>query len=156
MMKAEHINPFLNATINVIETMAFCKVKSGVPAIKKDKTTWGIVSGIIGLASDKIKGSMVISFSEEAILHIVSKMLMEEFKEVNNDVVEAVGEITNMITGNAKREFSEMSIKFDMATPVMVLGKGVEIVQFDKSPTIVIPFSVEEKGFVVEVLLKEV
>ena len=154
-MKAEYVNPFLNATKNVIETMASTSVTAGKPEIKHGNKTWGVVTGVIGLTCDQLKGNMVVSFDAASILGIVSRMLGEEFKEVNKDVIDAVGELTNMITGGAKKEFAEKGYKFEMAIPVMVSGQNVEIVQFGKGPVIVITFKTEQVAFVIEASLGE-
>jgi len=42
-------------------------------------------------------------------------MVGEAPDEVNDEITDLVGEITNMGTGGAKRIFSENSIDFDMA-----------------------------------------
>ena len=155
MIKVEYINPFLNATKYVIETMASTQVRAGKPAVKQGNLSWGIVTGIIGLASDKLKGNMVLSFEEKAILGIVSKMLGEEFTQINSEIADAVGELTNMISGNAKKELAEQGYAFDMAIPVMITGKGLEITQFSKGPVITIPFETDAGKFVVEANLIE-
>ena len=154
-MNVEYINPFLNAATNVIQTMAFTKVIPGKPALKTNNLSYGVVTGIIGLASDRLKGNMLLSFDQSAILAIVSKMLDEQFTEVNKDVVDAVGELTNMISGGAKKELSEKGFTFDMAVPVVITGEGVEISQLSKKPTIQIPFETEDGIFVVEANLGE-
>lgn len=154
-MKVEYINPFLNASVNVIETMAMTKVAPGKPGLKQGNKSWGTVTGLIGLASDKLKGNMIVSFEESAILGFVGRMLGEEYKEVSKDVIDAVGEITNMIVGNAKREFSEKGIVFDMALPVTLVGRDIEISQLTKGPTLTVPFKTDVGGFVVEVNLAE-
>ncbi|MFU8819827.1 MAG: chemotaxis protein CheX [Desulfurivibrio sp.] len=151
MMKAELINPFLKATKNVIETMAQTQVKSGQPHVKKDNLAYGEVTGVIGMSSDTISGSMIVSFSANAILKIVANMLMESPRlKIDEVVVDAVGEITNMICGGAKAELARINHKFDLATPTMVVGKGVEISYYSSTPTIVIPFETAEGCFVVE------
>ena len=149
-MSADYINPFLNATANVISTMASTPATAGKPGLKKDTASFGVVTGVIGMASDNLTGNMVISFEEPSILGIVSKMLGEEFKAINKDVVDAVGEITNMICGGAKKELSEKGFKFDMAIPVIVEGRNVTITQLSKGPVISIPFKTDCGEFVVE------
>ncbi|MFH7321385.1 chemotaxis protein CheX [Desulfurivibrio sp. D14AmB] len=151
MIKAELINPFLNAAKNVIETMAQTKVKAGKPHLKDDKLAFGEVTGVIGMSSETISGTMIVSFSGPAILKIVANMLMEPLRpKIDDEVVDAVGEITNMICGGAKAELAKINHKFDLATPTMVVGKGVEISYYSSTPTIVIPFATEDGGFVVE------
>lgn len=155
-MKAEFINPFLNATKNVIETMAQTKTNALKPQLKTGSTTYGEVTGIIGMASDTVSGTMVVSFSEACILKIVSNMLMEEPKpKIDDEVVDAVGELTNMICGGAKAELAKLNHKFDLATPTMIVGKGVEISHYSDQPTITIPFKTDAGDFVIEANLTE-
>ncbi len=154
-MKAEYINPFLIATKNVLVTMAHTKLSHAKPELKDDSKTFGDVTGIIGMTCETVTGAMVLSFSEQCILQIVANMLMEPVKpKVDEDVVDAVGEITNMICGGAKAELAKIDLKFDLATPTMVVGKGVEISMFSKTKTIVIPFTTEYGGFVLEANLR--
>lgn len=155
-MKVDLINPFLDSTVNVISTMCQVKPVAGVPSLKKDNETWGVVTGIIGMSSEKLTGNMVVSFDQGSVLAIVSKMLMETFTEINDEILDAVGELTNMITGGAKQRLSEMGYVFTMASPLMVRGQGVHITQFSKAPVIQIPFSIAEGGFVVEANLATV
>lgn len=150
-MKAELINPFLMATKNVIETMAQVSIKSAQPYLKKGNSTYGEVTGIIGMTSDELTGCMILSFSEPCILMIVANMLMEPQKnEIDDDVLDAVGELTNMICGGAKAELAKGNQKFNLATPTMVKGKGVEISYYSPAQTIVIPFETTAGPFVLE------
>lgn len=149
-MDVELINPFLSATLNVLSTMAQTKVTPGKPELKKDNHTFGAVTGIIGMAGDHIGGNLIISFEEAAILAIVNRMLGEDNKIITEGVVDAVGEITNIICGGAKSIFSEQGLSIGMATPMMLLGKGVELNQLSKKQLITIPLSTPEGKFVIE------
>ena len=149
-MNIEYIDPFIIAAMNVIKTMAFCDPKVGKPLLKKNDVTWGVVTGIIGMAGNEVAGNMVLSFDQGSILKIVSNMLGESFSTLSNDVVDAVGELTNMITGGAKAKFSEKGLKFDMAIPLMVVGKDIQLKQLSKAPTVTIPFEIPEGRFVIE------
>jgi len=51
-MGANLINPFINATMNVLETMAFTKCKANKPYFKKDDRAQGDVTGVIGVTGD--------------------------------------------------------------------------------------------------------
>lgn len=149
-MKAEFINPFVESTLNVLNTMAQTHAEAGSPNLKQDKATWGVVSGVIGMAGHNVCGNMIISFDEPCILSIVSKMLMEEFKEITPDVVDAVGEITNMITGGTKKLLNDQGFSFEMAIPITIRGKGIELSQLSSAPVISIPFKTDAGTFVVE------
>lgn len=151
IMKAEYLNPFMRATKNVLETMAQTKLTGQKPYLKKGTSTFGDVTGIIGMASETVEGSMTISFPSACILQVVSRMLMEEPKaEIDHDIVDAVGEITNMICGGAKAEFGKMGLSFNLATPTMVTGKGVELHHRSDVPIIVLPFLTDCGTFVLE------
>lgn len=154
-MDAQLINPFINATINVISTMAAIKPEVGAPSLKKGKATWGVVTGMIGLAGYQASGNMILSFDSGSILKIVSSMLMEEFTEVDDQVVDAVGELTNMISGGAKKELNEIGFFFEMASPIVVTGQGVEIKQLTEHPVITVPFKLEQGSFVLDASLQK-
>ncbi len=150
-MKVEFINPFLQAAKNVLETMCQTQVIPKKAFLKEDKHTFGEVTGIIGMASHEVSGCMILSFSEKCIINIVANMLMEDAKErIDDEIIDAVGELTNMICGGAKATLGQMNHKFDLATPTMITGKGVEISTLSESPTIVIPFDTKYGGFVIE------
>jgi chemotaxis protein CheX len=149
-MDASLINPFIKATLNVISTMSNINPKAGKPTVKTSSDAWGIVTGVIGMAGQDVMGNLVISFDEASILEIVSAMLMENFQDINQDVVDAVGEITNMICGGAKKDLSELGLHIEMATPVMMIGKGLELAQFSKAPVISLQFLTQKGAFVVE------
>ncbi len=148
-MKSEFINPFLNATLNVIKTMAMLDPVAGKPFLKKDKVATGDISGVIGLTGHK-KGAIVISFSTSAICQIVSGMLGEKYTEINDDITDAVGELTNMISGDARRSLQEQGIIFEAGIPNIVSGVGHQIESMTKGPVVAIPFELNGAKFVVE------
>ena len=151
-MDAGLINPFINATLNVLETMAFVKAQAGKPYLKKDDIARGDVSGIIGITGDA-HGTMAVTFDEGGILKIVSNMFGEEMTELNSEVADAVGELTNMISGQARRELEEKGRLFDAAIPSVVTGRGHRIVHITQGPKIAIPFKVEGGSFTIEICL---
>ncbi|RME61795.1 MAG: chemotaxis protein CheX, partial [Candidatus Dadabacteria bacterium] len=83
----------------------------------------------------------------------VSSMVGEEYKEVNGEVADAVGEITNMICAGAKKNLAELGHKFDMATPIVIKGKDTEINEIGETTSTVIPFKTDKGEFVVEISL---
>lgn len=151
-MEFDLAKPFIHASVNVVKTLTQFDVSAGEPFTKVGNQTWGEVTGIIGLAGEGIDGNMAVSFELPAILAIVSKMLMEDFHELSDEVIDAVGELTNMICGGAKKELCEHGLKVSMATPVVLKGKGVEVSQVSKTSILAIPFSLNSVvgQFVVE------
>ncbi len=154
-MNVEFINPFIKTTAEVISTMAFIEPAAGKPYRKKDQSAGGDVSGLIGLVGEKITGSFAISFTESCIRKIVSNMLEEEIDEVNQDILDAVGEITNMISGGVRAKLQEMGHNFKMATPSVISGKSHAISHITEGPVIIIPFDTEKGPFFIEACLNE-
>ncbi|HPL63812.1 MAG: chemotaxis protein CheX [Syntrophales bacterium] len=152
-MDVRFINPFLEGTSNVLKTMAFIEPRAGKPYLKKDSLARGDVSGIIGLTGE-VKGSLALSFSQPCILKIVSNMLGEEIKEINGDIKDAVGELTNMVSGVARKKLEAMGLTISAAIPTVVSGKDHSIVHVLGGPSIIIPFEIDEGSFVVDVSLK--
>ncbi len=152
-MKAEFINPFLEATVSVIKTMASLEPTPGKPFLKKESASTGDVSGIVGITGDA-EGSLCLTFSQECILFVISRMLGEEQTDINNDVKDAVGELTNMISGDSRRRLQELGHSFQSAIPTVISGKGHEIKHITKGPIFSIPFSTQAGTFTVEVCFK--
>lgn len=150
-MNVDYINPFLNSISNVIVTMATLEVTPGTAKPKLDDHAYGDVSGIIGMISNTLKGSMALTFTEPAILQITSRMLGEEVTVIDDTVTDCVGEITNMVTGGAKSILADKGHYFDMATPVIISGKEHEIIHKFKGAKVIIPFSVEAGEFFAEI-----
>jgi chemotaxis protein CheX len=150
----ELINPFIDATINVLETMAFTKAEAGKPYLKKDSIARGDVSGVLGLAGEAC-GTISVSFSEKSILAIVSSMLGEEIKTLDDDIKDAVGELTNMISGQARQQLAELGRSLKAAIPTVIMGKDHSITHMTSYPVIAIPFSTDNGAFTVEVCFEE-
>ena len=106
-MDVNLVNPFIDATLHVLETMASTKAEAGKPYLKKDEVAPGDVTGVIGLTGEA-RGMISVSFAEKNILPIVSNMVGEEMKEMNEEIKDAVGETTNMISGQARKRLEEL------------------------------------------------
>jgi chemotaxis protein CheX len=152
-MKVEIINSFLEATVSVIKTMSSVDLAPGKPFIKKGSISTGDISGIVGMAGES-EGSLSLSFSKECILHIVSSMFGEPFTEITEEVKDAVGEFTNMISGDARRRLEMAGIIYQGAIPSVITGPGHEIRHVTKEPIISIPFDSANGGFQLELCFK--
>jgi len=152
-MRADFINPFITATVRVISTMANINPVAARPRIKHDARTFADVTGVIGLLGEGVEGTMAISFVEPCILRIVSNMLGEEIMDLNQDIEDAVGELTNMISGASRAELETKGYSFRMAIPSVISRKGHSISMVTRSPVIQIPFETEFGPFFVEACL---
>ena len=152
-MDVKLINPFINATVNVLQTMAFIKCTAGKAYLKTDNVAQGDVSGVIGFTGET-NGTVSVTFDEPCILKVVSNMFGEVMEELNEEVSDAVGEITNMISGQARKELEEIGRLFHGAIPTVVTGKNHKIDSTTKGPKIAIPFNTEAGPFTIVVCLE--
>ncbi|WP_168203967.1 chemotaxis protein CheX [Aliikangiella coralliicola] len=150
-----YIASIVQSISNIIATMASIEANRGKSFYKKNNVAHGVVSASIGMVSPNAKGSLALSFSKEAILKIISNMLQEEFLEVNDEVADCVGELTNMVAGGAKKIMSEEGFDFDMATPVVVCGPDHQIVHNIKGTVVTIPFEIDSREFYAEICFED-
>lgn len=150
-MNVEFVNPFLASLVNVLTTMASTELTPGKPHLKKDELARGDVSGLIGMVGPQTKGSFSISFDEDLALTIMERMLGERPPKINEEVTDMVGEITNMVTGGAKKMLAEKGYDFDMATPMVVAGPGHTITHKSEGPKILMPFTSDFGGANIEI-----
>ncbi len=153
-MDVRYINPFLSGTVEVLQKFSNVRATPKKPYLKKTDIAFGDVSGIIGLTGDVV-GSLAISFQEDCILGILTAMFGEVHLEVGHETYDAVGEITNMISGNARSKLEKEGLTVFAAIPSVVTGARHSINHILKIPSIVIPFSTDQGDLVVDVCLKK-
>jgi len=150
------INPFVNATVNVMRTMAQTAVSRKEVSLKKNHRMVGSISGVIGIMGSGLEGTVALSFSKELAGTIVARMIganPEELPEA--DLHDGLGELVNMISGSAKTELSaEAGLQLNLALPTVVSGEGHEITHRQGTPCLVIIFETEGKSFGLEVAFK--
>ena len=76
-----------------------------------------------------------------------------EFEEDSPDFADAVGELINMISGNAKAEFQRKAVS--ISCPSVVLGADHTIAVQSGTPCVLIPCSTDCGEVVLEVALRE-
>jgi len=149
-MDVKLINPFLTAAMHVLKTMAGIDARPGKPFVKTDDVAIGDVSAIIGITG-AARGSMALVFTEECIKEIASNLLGEVFTQMNHEVRDAVGELTNMICGDARRRLSEQGFSLQSGIPTIVAGEKHSIMHIADGPRLAVPFETDHGSFMVEV-----
>jgi chemotaxis protein CheX len=152
-INVEFINPFIESTRNVLKTMAGIDVERKKLFLKDDHTMMGDVSGVMGLSGDA-SGSVVISLPAKLAITIVSKMLGEEPSDtLTPEICDGVGELINMISGQAKASLTKTKYHFQISIPTVVQGVDHEISHKKGTPNIVVLFTTGTEEFVIQVCL---
>lgn len=144
----EFSKPFIEAAKNIFETMAFCKIEAQRPEIKKDATSRGDVTAVLGMSGEHekngkltpYKAMVVVSFPYETYFKVASAMLSAEYTTYHPDIRDLGGEIVNMIIGNAKRDLKTLGYSSNMAIPSIIEGKAHTIKYPDGITVVLIPF----------------
>lgn len=147
------INAFLGSVKKTLKSMANTEVVAEKAFIEKQTQTRGDVSGIIGMVAGNMSGTLSLTFEKGAIFFIIQNMLGETYTTLTPDVSDAVGELTNMIYGDAKTTLNQQGFNFKAAIPQVVMGEH-SITSFHTGATLVVPFSCDKGKFYVEVTLQ--
>jgi chemotaxis protein CheX len=150
-MDVAYVNPFIVSTVETFRTMLNLEVKQGAVQLKDENKFSYDVSGIIGL-SGEAQGSICMSFPKLLALKLVSKLLGTDIKIIGPEIADGIGEIANIIAGNAKQHLSQYTLSISL--PKVVVGAGHYVVSQKGIPTIVVPFISSMGNFAMEVSLK--
>jgi len=148
-MKVEFAKPFIKAAVDVLSMMAMVTPVAGKPYVKKGKTAVGDVTGLVGITGD-MNGTISISFSKACAVTIVKNMLGDDIQDVVQDVQDAVGEITNMVSGQARAGLAELGMTFSGSTPSVIMGDNHTIAHISSTPIMAIPFTSDAGEFTIE------
>lgn len=146
------ITAFIEGVTRTLSTMASTPVTPQKPFIEKTHIAKGEIAGIVGMVAPPLRGQLMISYPKPAILQIYENMIGEKPDEINNDIKDAVGELTNQIYGTAKTTLNQLGYKFEMAIPTVVHGTFTITSKDGYGATLVIPFELSNKSvFYVEI-----
>ena len=73
------------------------------------------LNGIISI-SGKLKVTLVLSLSKQLAFNVVNAFLGAPVDSVNSEVIDVVGEMTNMICGNAKERLTIQGLSLGLPT----------------------------------------
>ncbi len=151
-MRIEFINPFVKATLDVFHTMLGCALTRGPLSVKHEHTPAYEVSGIIGL-SGACRGMIVVSVGRDTAIAAAEVMLGLRPEGLDADVMDAIGELTNMIAGAAKTQLEEHRLTIGL--PMVICGKAQAIAFPSQATPIIIPFESQLGPVCVQVGLVE-
>jgi len=128
------------ATVEVFTTMLGMELVEQ-PAYRqggKPEPTNGVVT-LIGLAG-KWVGTGSICCAPEVARKISGQLLMSEFANVDQEVLDAMGEVTNMIIGNFKNSIEDVVGPLGLSIPVVIFGHNFTASSLHAAEWTVVPF----------------
>ena len=121
-MKVEYINPFYTATKDVFKMMLDIEPQKGQPKIIEEMISSKEANVILGITGD-LKGSILFGFPKKMTLDMVKIMSGMEMEDIDAFVSSALGEVANIIGGNAVTLLSKNNYICDIVPPQIFIGE---------------------------------
>lgn len=125
-VKQEYVNPFLAPARLVWQSELGQSLElASVEAVSHRFTTEDVTAAI-GI-SGQLQGSVLYGFPMGTARAITDTMVGIEVDAFSELALSALGEIANMITGNAATELADIGCLCDISPPIMIVSPGCEI-----------------------------
>jgi chemotaxis protein CheX len=142
MQPKEIIQATHSATSEVFSTMLGLEIE---PAeAHSDRASPSINDGVmafVGIAGPWV-GTGIISCSAECACYLCEAFLMTEAHAVNEEVLDAVGEVANMVIGNFKTAAEAVVGPLGLTVPTVIYGKNFTSRNLGNNDWIVMPFHI--------------
>jgi len=135
-MDPHFIKCFMVSIQNVFSTMMQLQVSLKEPKLKTRDAQLADVSGIIGLSGD-VRGNVVLAFPKTTAERVVTLFCGVKLEAGDPDFADAIGELVNMVSGNAKAMFKDR--KCSISCPNVVVGGAHSFSSPSDTTTVVIP-----------------
>ena len=112
------------------------------------------VLALIGLAGQWM-GSGVLFCQNQTACDLATRLLMTEVTEINDEVCDAIGEITNMVIGNFKNCLESETVEVRISTPTVIDGTSLKARNLSSEFTVSTWFTYDDHTFLVEVCLAQ-
>ena len=151
-MRAEIINPFLQAATEVLESELGSPPQRGAIGLQRSAYTSNEVTAVVAVTGE-VAGIVLFAMNESTAKGIVSRMMGQDFPDFDALAQSGIAELGNVITGRAAVLLSEAGFPSDLAPPMLLVGKGTMISTLDVQ-RIVVPIETEFGAIEVQVALK--
>lgn len=125
---AQYIKPFAQVCMKVFRQFMGIELTAKRPYLfdGNEVNCWDIFA-LIGFAGD-VRGGVLISVKKETAFKLTNILTGTMHKEIDADVIDAIGEIVNIIAGNVKsRDGFENTLNLKISMPLVVKGEGHSI-----------------------------
>lgn len=150
LFKENVINAICVGVQDTLSMMAQVQAKFDKPSIEMTWKNHGDVTGVINFETTDFRGSLYIHFPSEVLIKLYNTMVGETLTTVSPEVVDCIGEISNMAYGVAKGKLDPLKLNFSMSLPKSM--KTSELKRMP-APHLLIPFNVYDKKCVLEITL---
>jgi chemotaxis protein CheX len=148
------LDSFRETTLHVITSIAQVELVPGRMCFSSEYEHKCDIIGNISLTGEG-RLSLSLRFSNEAVESIYKAVFPDESENIDaSQIGDLVGEITNMVCGNARNILAELGMKFEASIPVTIIG-AQQIYHPLGTISRMIPVEVNGNPMSIEVSIKE-
>jgi chemotaxis protein CheX len=138
----KYIQPFIEVSQNVFKEFLGAELVVSRPYFAgKDTINQWDISAVIGLTGEA-RGAVVISMKTDLAFKLTDILTSTAHNTIDDEVMDAVGEIINIIAGNAKKGLEE-AFQLVISLPTVIQGQGHSIIwPYSQIRIICVPFSI--------------
>jgi chemotaxis protein CheX len=129
-MNVKFLNPFIEAAFTVLEMEVGVTSTRGELALQKSAATANDVTVLISMVG-QAQGVVLYGMSEQTAINIVSHILGQPFQEFDTLAQSGIGELGNVITGQASQRLADAGYDVNISPPTLIQGKGTLISTLD-------------------------
>jgi chemotaxis protein CheX len=144
-MRVEYINPFVEATFNVLKEVLNTDVKRGELYLKSTTMAIQGVAALVGLAGD-VEGRVLFDMTRETALEVAGAMNGQKFTQLDELAKSTIQELANMITAQAVTKLHDLGFKFDLTPPALFTGENMEVSNNLKVEALIVPMQLGPHG----------
>jgi chemotaxis protein CheX len=133
------------STRDVFTTMLGLELTDGEPFIQEEAPapSDGVLA-LIGLAG-RWAGSGAFSCTAPMARRLASQLLMQDCEAIDEEVLDAVGEIANMVLGNVKTSLEEELGPMGLSIPTVIYGRNFTTRSIGHRKWTAVPFSFDSE-----------
>ena len=154
-MNVKFLNPFVEAAFAVLEAEVGIKTaQRGTLSLQHSACTANDVTALISIVG-QVQGIVLYSLSQAMAITLVSEILNQPFEELDELAQSGIGELANVISGQASKSLAEAGYKAKISPPTLILGKGtlISTLDFDR---LQVPILTEMGEIQIHLALREV
>lgn len=144
----------IESVVEIFSSMVMMEVACSGDVEPKELSFTESISGVVGLAGTH-KGCLAIHLPNDVAMAITSSFLGMDVDEIGEDVEDAVGELANMLGGNAKSILSEKGRDIELSLPTTISGREYDFQPTKEAERIILNFTCDAGKFNVDLQLEK-
>ena len=154
------IAAFKSATLYIFSKQFSIELNCGEIYLKhqhdaKDNENCALTAKI-NLTSKNCEGAVVVLFTEDVFIKLISQALGEDFEEIDEELQDGACEILNMIFGSARTKLNTEGDAYAvMDIPTIIDQNEIGDEPLTPLPAIMIPFKTDFGDFTIQIGFKE-